>query len=70
MILKNIFGWKQKAMENGNLKQKKKFLKDIDFYLVTDSRLSKKGTLSDVKEAVEAGCQIIQYREKNKSKKK
>ncbi len=57
-------------MEKGNPKQKKKFLKYIDFYLVTDSRLSKKGTLSDVKEAVEAGCQIIQYREKNKSEKK
>ena len=44
-------------------------LKEIDFYLVTDSGLSKKGTLSDVKEAVEAGCKIVQYREKNKSTK-
>ena len=57
-------------MEKWNLNQKKKFLKYIDFYLVTDSRFSKKGTFSDVKEAVEAGCQIIQYREKNKSTKK
>ncbi len=49
--------------------QKNSLLKEIDFYLVTDSGLSKKGTLSDVKEAVEAGCKIIQYREKNKSTK-
>ncbi|KKG18167.1 thiamine-phosphate synthase [Methanosarcina sp. 2.H.T.1A.6] len=49
--------------------QKISLLKEIDFYLVTDSGLSKKGTLSDVKEAVEAGCKIIQYREKNKSTK-
>ncbi|KKH97830.1 thiamine-phosphate synthase [Methanosarcina sp. 1.H.T.1A.1] len=49
--------------------QKTSLLKEIDFYLVTDSGLSKKGTLSDVKEAVEAGCKIVQYREKNKSTK-
>lgn len=48
---------------------KKTLLKVIDFYLVTDSGLSKKGTLSDVKEAVEAGCKIVQYREKNSSTK-
>ena len=70
MILKNLFAWTQISMEKGNLNQKKCFLKYIDFYLVTDSRFSKKGTLSDVKEAVEAGCQIIQYREKNKSTQK
>ena len=40
---------------------------DVDFYLVTDSELSKKGTYSDVKNALRAGCKIIQYREKNKS---
>ena len=49
--------------------QKYPLLKEIDFYLVTDSGLSKKGTLSDVRESVEAGCKIIQYREKNKSTK-
>jgi thiamine-phosphate pyrophosphorylase len=48
---------------------KKKLLGEIDFYLVTDSGLSKKGTLSDVRNAVEAGCKIVQYREKNKSTK-
>jgi len=52
-----------------NLPQKISLLKEIDFYLVTDSGLSKKGTLSDVREAVEAGCKIVQYREKNKSTK-
>lgn len=49
---------------------RKKLLGEIDFYLVTDSGLSKKGTLSDVRNAVEAGCKIVQYREKDKSTKK
>jgi thiamine-phosphate pyrophosphorylase len=57
------------AMKQKNLIQKNPLLKEIDFYLVTDSGLSKKGTLSDVKEAVESGCKIVQYREKNKSTK-
>ena len=48
---------------------KKDRLKQIDFYLVTDSNLSKNGTLNDVEQALKAGCTIIQYREKNKSKK-
>jgi len=39
---------------------------DIDFYFITDSQLSKKGIFSDVKDAINAGCKIIQYREKNK----
>ena len=42
-------------------------LNDIGYYLVTDSKLSKKGTLSDVENALKAGCKIVQYREKNKS---
>jgi thiamine-phosphate pyrophosphorylase len=48
---------------------KRELLMDIDFYLVTDSGLSKKGTLSDVQDAVFSGCKIVQYREKNKSTK-
>ena len=44
-------------------------LNDIDFYLVTDSTLSKNGIFSDVKDALKAGCKIIQYREKKKSTK-
>jgi len=39
---------------------------DIDFYFITDSKLSKKGIFSDVNDALKAGCKIIQYREKNK----
>ena len=39
----------------------------MDFYFVTDSGLSKNGTLSDVEYAVKAGCKIVQYREKNKN---
>lgn len=56
-------------MNQKNFSQKSSPLKEIDFYLVTDSRLSKKGTLSDVREAVESGCRIVQYREKDKSTK-
>lgn len=56
-------------MNQKNFSQKSSPLKEIDFYLVTDSRLSKKGTLSNVREAVESGCRIVQYREKDKSTK-
>lgn len=54
-------------MDQRNSSRKSSFLKEIDFYLVTDSGLSKKGTISDVREAVESGCRIVQYREKDKS---
>lgn len=57
------------TMKEKNFSQKSSLLKEIDFYLVTDSGLSKKGTLSDVREAVESGCRIVQYREKDKSTK-
>ncbi len=40
-------------------------LGSLDFYLVTDSRLSRRGALHDVAEAVAAGCRIVQYREKD-----
>ena len=56
-------------MNQKNFSRKSSLLKEIDFYLVTDSGLSRKGTLSDVKEAVESGCRIVQYREKDKSTK-
>ncbi|MDY0386698.1 MAG: thiamine phosphate synthase [Methanolobus sp.] len=46
------------------MKNKRLLLNLIDFYLVTDSGLSIKGTLSDVENAVAAGCRIVQYREK------
>ena len=42
-------------------------LRDIDFYFITDSNLTRQGTLKDVEAAIGAGCKIIQYREKNKS---
>jgi thiamine-phosphate pyrophosphorylase len=45
-----------------------KNLDDLDFYLVTYSSVSRNGTFSDVKNAVDAGCKIVQYREKHKSK--
>ena len=42
-------------------------LNKIDYYLVTDSNLSIKGTIYDVENALKVGCKIVQYREKNKS---
>ena len=44
-------------------------LGNIDFYMVTDSNLTRNGVVSDVEDALNAGCRIIQYREKNKSTK-
>lgn len=41
-------------------------LRDMDFYMVTDSGLSRRGTLRDVADALDAGCRIVQYREKEK----
>jgi thiamine-phosphate pyrophosphorylase len=38
----------------------------MDFYMVTDSRLSRQGILSDVERALNAGCTVVQYREKEK----
>jgi len=36
-------------------------------YFITDSRLSRKGILSDVRNAIKAGVRVVQYREKSKS---
>ena len=44
-------------------------LGNIDFYMVTDYTLSKNGIISDVENALRAGCNILQYREKHKSTK-
>ena len=45
----------------------KERLKDIDLYFITDSKLTRKTVLEDVKSAIKAGVKIIQYREKEKS---
>jgi len=45
----------------------KEKLEDMDLYFITDSRLTRKTVLEDVKSAIRAGVKIIQYREKNKS---
>ena len=42
-------------------------LRDIDFYFITDASLSRKGHVADVSAALDAGCRIVQYREKEKS---
>jgi thiamine-phosphate pyrophosphorylase len=39
------------------------------FYFVTDSGLSRRGNISDVKNALAAGVKVVQYREKNLSTK-
>ncbi|MFH1641959.1 MAG: thiamine phosphate synthase [Nanoarchaeota archaeon] len=44
-------------------------LKIIDFYFITDSKLTKKDIFEDAKSAIKAGVKIIQYREKDKSTK-
>jgi thiamine-phosphate pyrophosphorylase len=45
---------------------KKDKLKDIDLYFITDSKLTKKTILDDVKSAISGGVKIVQYREKEK----
>jgi len=42
----------------------KEKLEDMDLYFITDSRLTRKTVLEDVKSAIRAGVKIIQYREK------
>ena len=43
----------------------KEKLNDIDLYFITDSRLTRRTVLEDVKSAISAGVKIIQYREKD-----
>ena len=43
-------------------------LKDFGLYFITDSRLTKKTVIDDVKSAIKGGINIIQYREKGASK--
>ncbi|MBC8388902.1 MAG: thiamine phosphate synthase [Actinobacteria bacterium] len=45
----------------------KEKLEDMDLYFITDSNLTKKTILEDVKSAIRAGVKIIQYREKGGS---
>lgn len=46
----------------------KPHLNEVDLYFITDSTLTKKSILDDIKAAIKAGVKIIQYREKNKAK--
>ncbi len=50
-------------------RENKERLKDIDLYFITDSKLTRKTVLEDVKSAIKAGVRIIQYREKEKNTK-
>ena len=41
-------------------------IKDIKgYYFITDKKLSKAGNAKDVKDAIDAGAKIVQYREKD-----
>ncbi|MFC1485486.1 thiamine phosphate synthase [Candidatus Latescibacterota bacterium] len=51
---------------NGWLLLLRSELADMDFYLVTDSGLSRRGIIHDVGRALDAGCRVVQYREKKK----
>lgn len=42
-------------------------LTEIDFYFITDSKLTKESIISDIKNAISAGCKVVQYREKKKN---
>ena len=42
-------------------------IKEIDLYFITDSKLTKKTVIEDVKAVVRAGVKIVQYREKEKT---
>jgi thiamine-phosphate pyrophosphorylase len=42
-------------------------LDNLDYYFITYETLSKNGIYSDVKQALKAGCRLVQYREKNKT---
>jgi len=42
-------------------------MREMGFYFITDSTLTKRSVIDDVKAAVKAGVKIVQYREKNKS---
>ena len=44
-------------------------LNEIDLYFITNSKLTKKSVLDDVRAAIKAGVKIIQYREKEKTTK-
>lgn len=44
-----------------------KMVKISGYYFITDSALSRKGNISDVKAAVSAGVKVVQYRNKNGS---
>ncbi len=44
-------------------------MREIDFYFVTDSTLTRKTVVDDVRDALRAGVKIVQYREKSMSTK-
>ena len=42
-------------------------LNNLDYYFITHDNISRNDNYSDVKQALKAGCHIVQYREKNKT---
>ncbi|MHB8280062.1 MAG: thiamine phosphate synthase [Candidatus Humimicrobiaceae bacterium] len=49
------------------IKHKQELLNIVDLYFITDSRLTRRGIIEDIKSAINAGVKAIQYREKEKS---
>ncbi len=43
-------------------------MKILGLYFITDSELTKQGIMQDVKDVIEAGCRIVQYRENEKGR--
>ncbi|MFC2154516.1 thiamine phosphate synthase, partial [Candidatus Altiarchaeota archaeon] len=42
---------------------------EVDFYFITDRKLSKRGDTEDVEAALDAGVKVVQYREKEQGTK-
>lgn len=60
----------KKISTQNDVSLKNSLLKEIDFYLVTDSGLSKKGTLSDVKESVKPAARLFNTGKKTRAQKR
>jgi len=52
------------------IKHKQELLNIVDLYFITDSRLTRRGIIEDIKSAINAGVKAIQYREKENLREK
>lgn len=63
-----VRGIKPKISNKNQMPSRK--LKNFGLYFITDSRLTRKNVIADVKAAVKGGVKIVQYREKEASAQK